>query len=748
MQNDWERENLAEAWGRANGSEEYPYGDFWRMALVNPIVFELLEYISKEITKKNPFARNWGTAPSLFSGLAKRNKELENIPNHEKHCLINWHNDWFSRTSLPSPINILDFGCGEACIGRHLGLNGLAEYIGLDSSQYLIELAHKRKKELFQSKMRPKSQNTPHPIEPKLFQADLERKKDLQSVLKQIPKEWHPHLTLCVCTYEQLEEIATSLSVLKKLMLRDKCNSIALFVTLNSNYYINELMGNNKDNHRLFLHKNEAVVETVIESVNNSDLRVKAVIRSVKRWKEIFRNNRFRILDYAPLRFSLKSENELMDKNKKGVAPFEAYILTPFVGGRAIDKDELNKILDDILNHGFCDTLSQLNKQQVALLKHNRNALEVIEVNKGDYLIGRFDHGGDLFLMLSGVAILGDGKLSFSAGELFGDLEFSMAEREIDYIHPITAHSQECKVLRIPSDVANSVLSVGGLGMQLFGALRDRVVIMNYNIPGVEEQHKSSFKLNFTTRLPGQKIIAIARKFLSAMEAERQFAKRSSNGQLIYLSDEEIANFIKVKSPGDMWNAIRLFASLGVIDSIAGNRIWGDKKFRLELYRESFRLFFCELLSMDALMQVENVLFSKVDMEESNYVLIKKPAKNELAKTGRWNPKFMSAVQDIEKLFSKTIENDVNFGKALLGWFGFLWRLGCSLSLDFPSFFVVQDQDLLKTLVYCSSKEINQIFDDRYKALYSNKKKAIPIVSFRQGCLNSLFFLCRVSDQW
>lgn len=51
-------------------------------------------------------------------------------------------------------------------------------------------------------------------------------------------------------------------------------------------------------------------------------------------------------------------------------------------------------------------------------------------------------------------------------------------------------------------------------------------------MPGVEEQYNSDFKLNYTGRLPGQKIIAIARKFLSAVEAERQFVKRSPVGGL------------------------------------------------------------------------------------------------------------------------------------------------------------------------------------------------------------------------
>lgn len=731
MKNDWEWEKLAEAWGEANGSGEYPYGDFWRMALINPIIFEMLEYISEAITKNKPFARDWDAAPSLFSGLAKRNKELENIHSHEKYCLIDWHKGWFSRTSLPSPINILDFGCGEACIGRHLGLYGLADYIGLDSSKHIIELAQKRKNELFQSGTPlTKRHGTTQQIEPNFFQANLEVKKDLESVIKQIPKEWYPHLTLCVCIFEHMGKIETSLSVLKELMLRNKGNSIALFVTVNYNYYIDELMENKEDDHERFHQKNEAVIETVIESLNNSDLRVKTVIRTVKRWKEIFRNSRFRILDNAPLRFSLKSGNDLMDKNKKGVAPFEAYILTPFVGGRAIGKDELSSILDDIVERNFCKPLSQLNKKQVDLLKKHRDELEVIEANRGDYLVGRFDHGGDLFLMLSGAAILGDGELSFSAGELFGDLELSMTEREIDYIHPITVCSQECKVLRIPSPVANRVLSVGGLGRQLFGALRDRVVIWNYNMPGVEEQHNSDFKLNYTGRLPGQKIIAIARKFLSAVEAERQFVKRSPSGRFIYFSDEEIANFIKSNSTGDMWNAIRVFASLGIVDSISGNRIWGDKKFRLELFRESFRFYFHELISEEDLTSAENKLFAIDEMEESNYVLIKRFSKNELPKEGAWNPKFKRVVQDIETIFSKTIEENTDFEEALLGWFGFLWRLGCSLSLDFPSFFVVQDQDLLKKMIYCRSKELNQIFDDRCKALYSTKEKGIPSEQF------------------
>src|SRR5262245_51399642 len=104
MRAEWDERELVDPWAQAMGE----HGDYWRQALINPLVVSIAERVA---SGGDPFE------PSLFAPLLQALR-----PGAAAGDL--------------SGVGVLDLGCGEGCLGRLLCARG-AEYVGLDSSAAL-----------------------------------------------------------------------------------------------------------------------------------------------------------------------------------------------------------------------------------------------------------------------------------------------------------------------------------------------------------------------------------------------------------------------------------------------------------------------------------------------------------------------------------------------------------------------------------------------------------------------------------
>jgi trans-aconitate methyltransferase len=91
------------------------HGDYWRQALINPLVVALGEAV---VAGRDPFA------VSVFEPLARQLGTRET-------------NDTLAG------LTVVDLGCGEGCLGRLLTGRG-ARYAGLDASEALLQVARRR----------------------------------------------------------------------------------------------------------------------------------------------------------------------------------------------------------------------------------------------------------------------------------------------------------------------------------------------------------------------------------------------------------------------------------------------------------------------------------------------------------------------------------------------------------------------------------------------------------------------------
>ena len=69
----WQDKNIVKGWSKANGSSDWPFGDNWRMALINPIVLCLAKSVqSKLLDLKKPISFYKALADQRASAFSKK----------------------------------------------------------------------------------------------------------------------------------------------------------------------------------------------------------------------------------------------------------------------------------------------------------------------------------------------------------------------------------------------------------------------------------------------------------------------------------------------------------------------------------------------------------------------------------------------------------------------------------------------------------------------------------------------------
>ena len=136
---DWQKESIVSSWTDANGSPDWPFGDAWRMALINPIVFDIAQAVQRGFDPVNH--------GSLYTGLARQRQKLASMSKTRSAItnLVSWHHASDASAGTLSDVRLLDLGCGEAYRSRWLGRQGVS-YIGVDCSPGMIEKALCRRK--------------------------------------------------------------------------------------------------------------------------------------------------------------------------------------------------------------------------------------------------------------------------------------------------------------------------------------------------------------------------------------------------------------------------------------------------------------------------------------------------------------------------------------------------------------------------------------------------------------------------
>lgn len=126
MKNNWSDTKVAEAWMAANGSTEFPFGDFWRMGLVNPFIMDLVPFVSSFLGNgQTNLAEALANFP-IYKGLSSQRSHLEYRSEITEETLIKWHRKSIEKELKrikegrekekdkwkdPYRVSILDIGC-------------------------------------------------------------------------------------------------------------------------------------------------------------------------------------------------------------------------------------------------------------------------------------------------------------------------------------------------------------------------------------------------------------------------------------------------------------------------------------------------------------------------------------------------------------------------------------------------------------------------------------------------------------
>jgi SAM-dependent methyltransferase len=562
MRSEWEQAQLVEPWAAAMGE----HGDYWRQVLINPVVLSIAERVA---AGRDPFVA------SVFEPLLQR---LPSAPSAVASSVPSPANPSApSAAALPATptlasLSVLDLGCGEGCLGRLLSARG-ASYVGLDSSDALLQIARQRAgSDLDRGRIR-------------FARAELE--KGGPAALRDAGS---PQLVVAAVVLDHLAQITDLLAALGAWARALPGDVPLLFVTLAPERF--------EPVKAEVVRSGEQTIQrrAVIESCQRE---VTVWLRSRRTYERGFRDAGLFIRRCEPLFFhrdhTQVPADQKDDASRRPV--FWAWLLSA--------------------RHGEVPTgtISWPGGSDAAALKTSVDGLpsspaadpagpRVYDFQPGEYIIRVHNMGGELYAVLAGAAKMMDSTqelMTFRAGEVLGDLETPDASGQCgSFPFDVVASGEGCRVALFPEPYASAVLARSrDMGSRFFRLLRDRLrlALWHYDIRELVGEYLECGNERLEKRL----LHRCARALLWAAAIESRGRTTSFGDEIAFLDPETIARRFK---PGteriDFGVVIRQLHLLRMIDAFPGAALRKEEEARASASWEALVTTATRLLLLDS----------------------------------------------------------------------------------------------------------------------------------------------------
>jgi 2-polyprenyl-3-methyl-5-hydroxy-6-metoxy-1,4-benzoquinol methylase len=605
----WQNRGLIEGWTKANGSEQWPFGDNWRLALINPVVLHAACLVQEPFDPKHK--------ESLYRYIALQRKAkftTQTSSGNAQKAFREWHEHPFGPdvedSEKLSNLRLLDLGCGEAYRSRWLARFG-ARYMGIDCSKGLIDVALERR-EVLSGKARAVVQKHEYMV------ADLEEFDE--SKLADKCGVFEPNL---ICAIASLDHIAKPSQLIAAIsMFAQKLTKPAPFlvITLNPGHFNKPALATspadtlNDPEPKYFGTLEQVVIQSAKNwilptyPVSNDRAEVpptehsaQVYFRSLRDWEELFAPA-FHVLHASPLQFSdytilnERTEQLVAADVSFAVAPFHAWLLYPKKVGLQATNQELEAAMS---LPGFFSRVSKKEKEKISKeLSDQIAAIRVLDFEANERIAFAHNMGGDACIVMKGAAQLtaddGTTPQTFRVGDMLGELENDwMAECDQQdeqaantrkymirrYPFPIDANSKSgVSLLVLPPQVFQKVANIGGMASfagELFRNLRDKLLVNIWKFYGERIEDRSStqqwdqlnnekFGTGPDNRFGSEKLQRVAKGIMTVASIEAYDPNRPTDGTTIFCGPAEIGHLVDEKD-AFVSRALTLFDAIGLI---------------------------------------------------------------------------------------------------------------------------------------------------------------------------------------
>lgn len=763
METDWKSKAVVDAYAKAM----WPYGDIWRMALVNPVILQTAQQMCSAICFEQSDSRHSMPLDSLplDLGLVVQREALKcshwDSPQFTCEALSEWHKQLLAQESGASAslngLNVLDLGCGEGYLGRILTKLG-ATYLGIDVSAGLLNIAEcggwgpwiKKQKSAARS---PRAKGRKQ-VESLFACADLEGDpltSCLSAIKSQLDRLGNPNLVVMTIVFDHLQNPGPVLSWISQILAAGSGERAFLLFALNRDYFDLDRLGSGDSASqvvRSWVEEGERITH-FNACIHSAQQPVGVYIRSKRIVERYLRDARFRVVQSMPLYFWYGFSCDKQPPSVRGIPPFTAFLARPLPRSNA-SCDDIKSTLEKQWSTEARGLLKELSEMQKKLLLDSVRQLEIIRFAAGQVAIGQHSLGGDLFVVLDGsldLRVNDEPDLTGEPGQVFGELETGPQGRVAHYPYPVVAGVAGATILRIPSSVAEHLTDKDtSFGMSLFRQLRDRLVVWNwtntrrtdssFKMVSQHDELNEELGMTGTCRKDSFEVISlyadrVARVLLAASEEERQCGKRDSEGRCILLDFQQLQKRLRLperKEQQELSLVLRKLTVLGIVDAFPGDDL--RKYFKSEcnmrwdqLVEESGRVIFDSHFKYSPRgptkipITSEGAFWSIV--RELHTANIGDISKWEISRNGVPALQAQIRKEHLPKMDKQRPKNhDINQWESLVRrWYRFLWNVNRLFFGGRPNFYVIHDPTMLRRFVLDKGQSVNHHAILRHRAL-------------------------------
>lgn len=520
MRSEWEQPRLVEAWARAMGE----HGDYWREALINPLVLSACQAIAR------------GADPFRLSAFESTLRAVRSAGTA-------------AASVGPTPLaglSVVDFGCGEACLGRLLAGQG-ARYLGLDCSDALLDVARARA--------------APLGGDGRMAFAHADLEGGPSELLRGVgAAAVPPSLATTIIVLDHMSEVGPFLAWVGDWLAAQPTEVPLLCVTLAPEQFESAPAASRpaaSERPGEFVSRRRAVVASCQQEVT-------VWLRSRRTFERSFRDAGLFVRRCEPLFFHRLHDrapgDQRDDVSRRPV--FWAWLLSA--------RRKQRPSPESIVWSPGSDAAAL--EASAGVVGHEPP--QVYDFRPGEVVIRVHNMGGELFSVLSGAAKMMDADqelMTFRAGEVLGDLETPDASGQCgSFPFDVVAAEEGCRVAVFSEATASAVLAHNReMGSRFFRLLRDRLrlALWHYDIREMVGEYLEVGNERLEKRL----LHRCARALLWAAAIESRGRATGMSHELAFIDPETIARRFK---PGteriDFGVVIRQLHLLRMIDAFPG----------------------------------------------------------------------------------------------------------------------------------------------------------------------------------
>jgi len=729
--------------------EEHPYGDYYRLSIINPLIFQVALWarrrkegpIEKQAHLLPPPPVDLGTA--IFAQLATDSKTPHDT-------FESFHNK-ILELSDPNVqplrgLRIADFGCGNGYLAPLLGAMGAA-YCGLDKEPGFISAAKKH-------------YNLDKKASFLVADLDVTPQSQLRSFLGDID------LALSVMVLEHLKNPLFFLEHLRMLSTDDALPPALLLVTENPYYYGEGLLASEENGRYLRPTKSVPIVCLGGDSVEINYREHDAVATLLRDAGYTVLQEGYHHLPGKWDAFPRQHYNcEHLKNVNWGLAPFRSILAVPLPK----PNDEGRIKIPELISNTVLRKLS--NKDQKSLLKEICAEGKFVRLAPRQPLLTRHDLGGCLFVVTDGqLSSANEPEAVFNQFDWLGELEANRGSTEVTecgyFIHDVTAGETGAEVFVIPEQLASQLLETkSSLLSYLFSELRrkvllrnDRVTLRRFN----DKSYRKNKALNFsselrrvnenapeghqkdipkhlinelvlqTTNIPFHDIQKydlgrFAGALLNLSEIEAQSSRRVHEARAVFCDLGHLQGIADIRDVTENAGAkfLRFLCVLGVLDSVPvgllksfhdGSNMPLDERLAVDLKkyiqtRASTAL--NAMVKKNVISKQEAIVYeSKVSLLASNSLegeCFRKKKGKHRSQTTRYFASMQALVSECSHSLEKldvTIRSEIL--KPIVEAANQLLQLNILIKDEKPRFILIHDLPFLRTLAYAPCEEVDR----------------------------------------